>query len=315
MNMSTLQSATGYKPLPPNLPGQPRHPLTRILALHPGEVSAPLYVTLAIEDVQRCQPYEALSYVWGHVVSENPLVRDGQPTQIKVNLEAALRSLRHPREKRRLWVDALCIDQNNISERSSQVEIMRLIYMHATRVIVWLGPIKPGVVEAFELARQLEKLREKLPYTPTIALERSPAAGTNLSPNSVKEHIHPNAHAWEYLLDLFKREWWERVWCVQELIVSSTSTGRCGDLEIRMKDLVAAAIYIFYKHGRLFTSDSKTLTFWNDVYLKKFRTPPGSVGHWSAAGASSLLTLLEAVRNFKATDPRDRVFALIGIFF
>jgi hypothetical protein len=138
---------------------------------------------------------------------------------------------------------------------------MTLICKHTTRAMAWLGPGKPGVVEAFKLAQDLEKLREELPYTPANILVRSPAAGDKLDQDSGKEHIDPDAPAWDNLFELFEREWWESVWCVQEFIVSSNSTGHCGNLEIRMEDLVAAAIYIFHKRGLLFGSDNKTLPF------------------------------------------------------
>ncbi|KAF2023912.1 hypothetical protein EK21DRAFT_11207, partial [Setomelanomma holmii] len=88
-------------------------------------------------------PYETLSYCWGFTK---------KPAQITLldashdpnffitrNLEEALRALRHPYDTRRLWIDAICINQMEPEERTHQVKQMNLIYKSAKRVIVWLG--------------------------------------------------------------------------------------------------------------------------------------------------------------------------------
>jgi hypothetical protein len=59
--------------------------------------------------------------------------------QIRKNLEAALRHLRLTQEARYLWVDAICINQDDMDERSRQVSIMSEIYSKASQVVVWLG--------------------------------------------------------------------------------------------------------------------------------------------------------------------------------
>ena len=296
----------GYLPIPAKPPSH-----TRILTLLPGGASSPLEVTLTVENVQVCNPYDALSYVWGKEKSTNFLIRDGQPVQIQANLDAALRSLRLPNRPLRLWVDAICIDQENLSERSSQVQIMKLIYKHAKTVIIWLGPETEGVSGAIRLALQLNEIRKRLKYIPNITLQRSPAMGYGLDPNSVKEYIDPNSDEWRHLEALFMRDWWERVWCVQELVVSSNCIGRCGDNQIDMESLLSASVYLLNKRGEFF--QSKALIFWNDVYLRKFRTSLGEIGYWSASGTTNLMGLLESVKSLEATDPRDRVFAVVGM--
>lgn len=85
---------------------------------------------------------------------------EGRPLAIKPNLEEALRHLRLPNQYRRLWVDALCINQEDLGERSRQVGYMRLIYKHAARVIVWLALRTPGVDVAFELAQRLADIMD-----------------------------------------------------------------------------------------------------------------------------------------------------------
>ena len=77
--------------------------------------------------------------------------------KITKNLSNALVSLRRPYESRLLWVDALCINQDDVEERSQQVSIMGRIYKEARMVLVYLGEEWSGVdsvCEYIELAAQ-----------------------------------------------------------------------------------------------------------------------------------------------------------------
>jgi hypothetical protein len=96
--------------------------------------------------------YEALSYTWGSM--ENPetvfmetslcasLENGAIPATLQVgqNLASALRHLRYSHRSRKLWIDALCINQSDDTERGEQVKRMACIYKLANRVVVWLGP-------------------------------------------------------------------------------------------------------------------------------------------------------------------------------
>jgi Heterokaryon incompatibility protein (HET) len=83
----------------------------------------------------------------------------GMKIQITVNLDAALRRLRLPDQPRLLWVDAICINQGDIIERSRQVRIMRDIYANAKTVVVWLGEAENKDALAF---KPLHRLRARL---------------------------------------------------------------------------------------------------------------------------------------------------------
>ncbi|KAF2489606.1 hypothetical protein BU16DRAFT_424386, partial [Lophium mytilinum] len=85
-----------------------------------------------------CLPYEALSYVWGPPSSIYHIHLNEQSVPITKNLHDVLHRLRSA-DPRVLWIDQLCINQTDISERSSQVQLMGTIYTHASRVIMWLG--------------------------------------------------------------------------------------------------------------------------------------------------------------------------------
>lgn len=83
--------------------------------------------------------YEALSYVWGDPTEKTPITVNGLTHLITVNLFQALTALRNPIFERTLWVDAICIDQDNLEERANQVQLMARIYASSDSVIVWLG--------------------------------------------------------------------------------------------------------------------------------------------------------------------------------
>ncbi len=112
----------------------------RLITLHPSEdPSAPVQCTLKEHYLANSNEYEALSYCWGEQADRLAIFCDGQPLKATRNLEAALRCLRRASQCRLLWVDAVCINQDDTPEKESQVSIMREIYRKASNVIVWLG--------------------------------------------------------------------------------------------------------------------------------------------------------------------------------
>ena len=101
-----------YKPL------QSSRREIRLLYLAPGrELIAQPSCRLQKVCMSSSPAYEALSYTWGDANVTKPIQVNGRTFQATVNLEAALRYLRRPEKTRILWVDAVCIDQNNIQER------------------------------------------------------------------------------------------------------------------------------------------------------------------------------------------------------
>jgi hypothetical protein len=83
--------------------------------------------------------YEALSYEWKTHEGYDQIRCEFSKISVTRNLLAALNALRYPNESRWLWVDAICINQNDKAEKAKQISIMRDIYAKATSVIVWLG--------------------------------------------------------------------------------------------------------------------------------------------------------------------------------
>jgi hypothetical protein len=115
----------------------------RLVTLEPaGHLDSPIRYTLHTADLgaQLKPKFEALSYVWGDATVTLPIQLDHhQDFPVTVNLERALRHLRRPGNDWVLWVDAICIDQDSVTERSHQVQQMGDIYSEAALVHAWLG--------------------------------------------------------------------------------------------------------------------------------------------------------------------------------
>jgi hypothetical protein len=112
----------------------------RLLALKPGSKSAPLVVSLTEACVDDDLDYEAISYTWatedGNDQRSNLILCDGRYVRVTTNCEAALRQYRDPNVEKILWIDAICINQDDIVERGHQVQLMGKIYSKASRVLV-----------------------------------------------------------------------------------------------------------------------------------------------------------------------------------
>lgn len=117
----------------------------RILTLEPGNGDEPLVGHLGFENLDLNPQYEAISYCWGADDRSSVIICDGKPLALTKSIDGALRRIRHPTSQRRLWADQVCINQDDIAERSRQVSLMNAIYKGAEHVLVWLGPDQQGV--------------------------------------------------------------------------------------------------------------------------------------------------------------------------
>ena len=99
--------------------------------------------------------YEALSYTWGDASQRCDILVNGTGQSVTLSLQCALRHLRFQDSSRRIWVDSICIDQSNDTERQHQVQLMRHIYQGASRVVVWLGPEQDGSNTGIDFIRDL----------------------------------------------------------------------------------------------------------------------------------------------------------------
>lgn len=113
----------------------------RLLVIEPGPKSSTISCSLLHTSVTAEAPtkYEAASYCWGDPTNPKTILLEGHKIEITSNAEAALRNFRRADKARIVWLDAICINQQDLVERGAQVAIMKDIYVSATRTLVWLG--------------------------------------------------------------------------------------------------------------------------------------------------------------------------------
>ncbi|RDW64068.1 hypothetical protein BP5796_10570 [Coleophoma crateriformis] len=238
-------------------------------------------------------PYQALSYTWGDAAGARPICVDGMNLPVTQNLRHALHRLRPNVEPGLvLWVDAVCINQEDVSERGIQTGKMREIYRHAETVNVWLGLQNHDSGAAIELVDELNTC------TP------SEVGGIIQDPQ--------RADQIKALVVLFRRQYYFRIWVVQEVQSARKAVVYCGPNVIpwivldKVCDILKREEIhlqkIFYKSP----SFIRTLVSGGPRGLQLSR-------YSSTDLAPPLSELLLSHKSKKSTDPKDKVYALVGI--
>jgi hypothetical protein len=185
--------------------------------------------------------YEALSYCWGEPTDIESIYCNGREKSVGRNLETALRHLRRTDETRILWADAICINQENLPEKSYQVSIMSLIYRDAKRVVVWLGEATDTTEQAISLLNKLSDASERFsdflqPSTRSRMAWYWPELKEFLGiPVDWIEHFKPGPIM--ALNELMKRRWFGRAWIVQEVTSAKDIDILCGEHQIQWRKL------------------------------------------------------------------------------
>ena len=257
--------------------------------------------------------YATLSYTWGDQISEESIHVNGRAFQVTHNLRDALDALlpRIRASRPLLWVDAVCINQEDRVERSSQVRIMRDIYQRSRSVWIWLG----NSSNDSDLA--LQKLKEFA----TLFFEHSPGAGMLataetaaiiLSPKNAQIYGPPGSstmNSWEAIMALLRRPWWNRTWIVQEATCPVQTTLFCGSEHAEWEHVfgtarLMAALDMFPEVD--FHINVTLAPFIRLSTIKTARRDKISAG-------LELTELVTLTSSMVCRDPRDRIYALVGI--
>lgn len=242
-------------------------------------------------------PYEAVSYTWGNQSNEESILLDGKESLITSNLIEALRCLRLVRQDRILWIDALCIDQQNDLEKGHQVARMKKIFEYAEQVNIWLGPSNSDIEELMSSAWELRRhdLKEMGKTSWLKIWQRMMERGRDYDTNFVSRRLTG-------LQELLRRAWFRRVWIIQEVAVAKRATIRCGWRSVPT---------------RIFASLPQLMEQAVDPHIQAvLDIMPGPSKRdenswWSRD--RNLMGLLAKFRNSESKDPRDFVYALLGI--
>jgi hypothetical protein len=204
----------------------------RVIRLLPGQGTEDLRCLIQHVNLRQGIEYDTLSYAWRddylfdenqHAVPERIICEDDTFIPIGSNLASFLRHYRKPTEAApAIWIDSICINQNDIAERSHQVSRMYDIYRCARSVIVWLGPAKDNSDVALRFI-SLESSRGQLSNDNLMPSEQQSFAwwdAAYLSQVQDEAGQDDGKIAWQAVLDLFQRSWWRRTWVVQEACVA-----------------------------------------------------------------------------------------------
>lgn len=222
--------------------------------------------------------YEAVSYTWGDATQTQAIYFHWGTMELHVgqNCYNALRRLRRTHGDRLLWIDAICINQYNLQERARQVRIMDKIYNYASNVLVILSEPNAKSSALFE---ELAAADEELALTGDC--KRTPPSDAIVT----------------LLEDLFQDPWFTRVWVLQEVCGKDSVEYICG-----------SAIFSFHCIRKLYFGYRGTMVtkaLWPRS-LEWIMRPPESF----TTPQSNLWNRLGETRDYLATDPKDRVFAL-----
>jgi hypothetical protein len=170
----------------------------RILTLHPGSHEDILVGELHFVSLDEKPDYKAISYCWGDPTLCEEIFLDGNPKPLRLtqSIADALRRFRFSSQPIRLWADQICINQEDLKERSQQVELMNTIYKNTERVLVWLGRDEEDIAqEAFDTIKSL-----KIKFEDKRALAKFT--------DDQRERLHEfSEEEWWPLIVLYKLPW------------------------------------------------------------------------------------------------------------
>jgi len=261
-------------------------------------------VRLTEEDVPK---YEALSYTWGSVDSRVRLrVSPDSDHSIDItrNLAEALPYLRDPVAPRVLWIDAIAINQKDLSERGQQVQRMADIFSLAERVIVWLGLDDADSKIVMETCEFLHT-KVEFDYEGLMELRGLSDQPYDAHWSDAREQLPYDTATWQAIVNFLRRPWFHRLWIWQEIRLSRPKAiMMCGTDTMHWTQLRTLLNCIGYKgsltpSGLRGSGDFRTLVT-NGRYLASFIRPP-------------LFVLLTMMRHSRCIDPRDRVYGILGI--
>jgi hypothetical protein len=281
----------------------------RLLELEPGKDGEPLACHLQIVSLDKPPPYEAISYVWGTLSAGSSIKCNGESVKITQSLNDVLSRIRHPVAARLLWADAICINQDDTKERAQQVMIMRKIYARARRVLVWLGPANDGEAERCresieEIVRACRSASSKYPSRPSDYTVSSNFAEL-VQYAQIDLRKPRDSQFWHVVARLFDRPWFSRIWVIQEVAESSAIQVMLGNIEINWHSVGLVATWIFNQDEDL---NVRRLAQTKGVYNAQFMCSKG----FQIEAYVPALAILQTTRDFGATDPRDKVYAMLS---
>lgn len=262
----------------------------RLLEIEPAEFDDAISCNLHTVSLDDDPSYEALSYVWGDPTIRDTVSVQGSLVRITTSLRSALQYLRYPDKPRFIWADAICINQDDLGERSAQVVQMGDIYRGAACVVVWLGGASPDsdlAMDCFELM------------------------GSDWERHW---HLSPEQHT--AISGLLNRSWWRRLWTVQESVLAQELRFLCGTKSLAWPTLRNAA-NSYSVHFLRFCCEADNAApagpaAWITAMNLPLRLSLVRTAH-QGCQRTPLAALVADYRHFSCADPRDKIYGLLGL--
>jgi hypothetical protein len=250
--------------------------------------------------------YEALSYVWGTRGMDEKIEVGERQIAVTSNLHLALQRLRHKDKKRTVWIDQLCINQLDNFERASQIAMMRDIYWRCSSCIIWLGELDEhaqpfslqDATAVFDFIKEVAAV-ERIGPRPLPTVFRNTPEGEAARTAFAAFAMYGNA-------------WWSRIWTVQEAVIPQSAVFVWGHMSLSRDDVFRASRYLRISVTQeYFSKEFTRLRIQFYELIRRLLYPMHGFLH--SKGGEGPLDLLMRWRHREATDPRDKVYALMGL--
>ena len=298
----------------------------RLLWIHQSPATEMVQCSLRVANLSDKPRYHALSYTWGPPTPQAkergttdrrccPILCNGRIIHVTVNLHDFLQGLARGDVFDPYWIDAICLNQDDVLERNRQVLNMANVYANAFAVVIWLGQEDEYTMPALKLldilgSKDLDYLKQVDPLSPFGASSKQ-EVGLLIEDKD-----------WEALAQLFKRTWFSRIWILQECRMARAGVYFCGNNVVDQQKLYTASAYITsspHASMRGFTSADNELELHQSYLKTPVTTLTGSVNlvlsdmfHQGAEFGSHFGTAIIFGRGNHCSDPRDKVYGLMG---
>ncbi|KAH9877994.1 hypothetical protein J1614_003211 [Plenodomus biglobosus] len=296
-----------YLPLPTNVP------TIRLLEILPLGQSGEFACRLKHVSLQEEPDYTSLSYCWGTpegTISVACVDDQGQQTKLLITatlhsfLRQVMTEIDNSSTRLALWVDALCINQADLEEKNSQIAMMHEIYQRARHVIVWLGDGIEEGSKAMDIIPRLAAVEEQA----NLLKEDPNFTVGGREPMSVRLGL-PRDGADEYmaLSALFRNPWFARVWIIQEVAMATHVIVKCGSRSVSWDDFVRA-FYVLHSLNMIMPDPAR----YAQSVIRTLGIIDARASRLAGHDRDTLGTLLRC-RSSLATNPRDKVFGVLGL--
>lgn len=290
----------------------------RILSLLPGEWASPIRCKMETKSLDEKPEYCGLSYVWGDEEKKEEIYVDDVDVHVTTNLKLALLYLREKRTgPLRLWVDALCINQNDNSEKTHQIQLMGRIYSECLKVRIWLGcnPPKSSSIQAASQADDQDPFALLGHFYHNKHLRELPCFHRD---NNTQIYSFQSGTTFdrEYtaLCNIISSPWWSRLWTVQEAILPPRAVLAFGTQAWAWTTLVQATANCRKHWWGCCREASQALPIDISDALHEFsRNILNLEQARNSRNSSNLCDLLQSYGHRGCKEPKDTVFGLLAL--